>query len=93
MGLLCLILRSHIASRLARVTGSHHDNALLSPLVDKTFVRELGRWNATCRYFAPDRDMELVLNINPHPETWADFLKKTGFDGSQDVEYIRGIYT
>jgi hypothetical protein len=36
--------------------------------------------------------MELVHKINPHPETWADFLKKTGFDGSQKLGDIRSKY-
>ena len=33
--------------------------------------------------------MELVHKINPHPETWAEFLKNTGFDGSQKLADIR----
>ena len=36
--------------------------------------------------------MELVHNINPHPETWTMFLKKTGFDGSQKLDEIRRMY-
>ncbi len=33
--------------------------------------------------------MELVHKINPNRETWADFLKKTGFDGSQTLDDVR----
>ena len=46
-----------------------------------------------CRFYAPDRDMELVRKINPHPETWEDFLEKTGFDGTQSLQDIRSKYT
>jgi hypothetical protein len=44
------------------------------------------------RYYAPERDMELVHTINPHPETWADFLTKTGFNGSQSMDDVRSMY-
>ena len=33
--------------------------------------------------------MQLVRKIIPHPETWANFLKKAGFDGSQSLDDIR----
>ncbi len=36
--------------------------------------------------------MQLVRKINPHPETWADFLRKTGFNGSQKLDEIRRKY-
>ena len=36
--------------------------------------------------------MELVHKINPNPETWADFLKKTGFDGSQKLAEVRSKF-
>ena len=36
--------------------------------------------------------MELVHSINLHPETWADFLKKSGFDGSQSLDDIRAHF-
>ena len=45
-----------------------------------------------CRYYAPERDMELVRSINPHPETWADFLRKSGFDGSQSLDEVRARF-
>lgn len=33
--------------------------------------------------------MELVLKINPHPMSWAEFLRKSGYDGTQSEEEIR----
>ena len=36
--------------------------------------------------------MELVHRINPHPETWADFLRRSGFDGSQSLDDIRAAF-
>ena len=36
--------------------------------------------------------MELVHKINPHPETWMDFLKKSGFDGSQSMTEVRAKF-
>ena len=33
--------------------------------------------------------MKLAHSINPHPETWADFLRRSGFDGSQSLDDIR----
>ena len=46
----------------------------------------------SCRYYAPDRDLELVHKINPHPMSWAEFLKQSKFDGSQDVDYLRAKF-
>ena len=36
--------------------------------------------------------MELARQINPHPETWADFVRKTGLDGSQSLDDVRALY-
>ena len=33
--------------------------------------------------------MQLVRRINPKPVTWADFLKTSGYDGTQTEEEIR----
>ena len=41
------------------------------------------------RYYAPERDIKLVHSINPYPETWAEFLMTSGFDGSQSLDDIR----
>jgi len=51
--------------------------------------------NARCRgrrFYAPERDMELVHNINPNRLTWAEYLRKTGFDGTQSEEDIRAKF-
>ena len=45
-----------------------------------------------CRYYAPDRDMELVHKLNPHPSTWEDYLKTSGFDGTQSTDEIRAKF-
>ena len=45
-----------------------------------------------CRFYAPERDMQLVRKINPHPMTWADFLRTTGYDGTQSEEEIRAKF-
>ena len=44
------------------------------------------------RYFDPERDMALVRQINPHPQTWADFVRLTGFDGSQSLDDVRARF-
>ena len=36
--------------------------------------------------------MELVHKINPNPMSWAEFLRKTGFDGTQSEEDIRAKF-
>ena len=36
--------------------------------------------------------MELVHRINPHPMSWAEFLRKSGYDGSQTEEEIRAKF-
>ena len=41
------------------------------------------------RYYAPDRDMQLVRKIVPKPFTWAELLRTTGYDGSQSFEEVR----
>ena len=33
--------------------------------------------------------MKLVHSMNPHPETWAEFLMTSGFDGTQSLDDIR----
>ncbi len=45
-----------------------------------------------CRYYSPDRDMELVRKINPHPSTWEDYLKTSGFDGTQSADEIQAMF-
>jgi len=42
-----------------------------------------------CRYYAPERDMQLVRKINPKPFTWAKVLETTGYDGSQSFQEVR----
>jgi len=42
------------------------------------------------RYYAPNRDVELVRRVNTKPVTWADFLDVTGFDGTPALPELRG---
>ncbi len=44
------------------------------------------------RYFGPKRDMTLVRQINPRPQTWADFVRLTGFDGTQSLDDVRAQF-
>ena len=36
--------------------------------------------------------MELVHRINPHPVTWVDYLRTSGFDGTQSEPDIRAKF-
>ncbi len=57
-----------------------------TPVAVNPWVRHM------CRYYSPDRDMELVHQINPHPSTWEDYLKTSGFDGTQSADEIRAKF-
>ena len=43
-------------------------------------------WRCICRYFAPERDMQLARELYAEPFTYADFLKTSGYTGTQDIE-------
>ena len=36
--------------------------------------------------------MTLVRQINPRPQTWAEFVRRTGFDGSQSLDDVRAQF-
>ena len=42
-----------------------------------------------CRYFAPERDMQLARELYAEPFTYADFLEASGNTGTQDIDGVR----
>ena len=70
-----------------RATGMARHILYLKRGVDANYATLL--LTHLCRYFAPERDMQLTRDLYPDPFTYAAFLKTSGYDGTQDIDTVR----